>query len=164
MLLQEVNGLQCRILNTYLFCVVLFINEFQKKMFIKMNLVLLFFVLGSRFGAQSALIRNKRSFVLSNGAAPSNNNNNDDSFILAGPKSVGNKKETENKFIQTDRPGSDFGTSQSSYVKRTGTGTFWHLSDLHLDFYYNQNKPRDSVCPSSNGAPAINPGPYGDYR
>ena len=45
------------------------------------------------------------------------------------------------------------------------TGTFWHLTDLHWDPYYNLNAASPSqICPSSNGQTPINPGPYGDYR
>ncbi|XP_076817204.1 acid sphingomyelinase-like phosphodiesterase 3b [Clavelina lepadiformis] len=44
-------------------------------------------------------------------------------------------------------------------------GYFWHLSDLHLDFYYDQNEENlTQVCPSSFGAEAIKPGPWGDYK
>ncbi|CAK8693120.1 acid sphingomyelinase-like phosphodiesterase 3b [Clavelina lepadiformis] len=48
---------------------------------------------------------------------------------------------------------------------RANTGTFWHLSDLHLDFYYNSAAADPSeVCPSSYGRKVENAGPYGNYR
>ena len=50
-------------------------------------------------------------------------------------------------------------------VAPENTGTFWHISDLHLDSHYDLNAPSKSlICPSSNGAATINAGPYGDYR
>nr|CAB3266408.1 acid sphingomyelinase-like phosphodiesterase 3b [Phallusia mammillata] len=40
------------------------------------------------------------------------------------------------------------------------TAAFWHITDLHLDFYYTQQKG----CPWSTGAPAVYPGPFGDFK
>lgn len=43
-------------------------------------------------------------------------------------------------------------------------GNFWHISDQHLEIYYDESKARDRVCPSSYGAETLDPGVYGDYR
>ena len=43
--------------------------------------------------------------------------------------------------------------------------TFWHLTDLHLDFYYNLSaENRSEICPSSDGKVPTDPGPFGDHR
>uniref|UniRef100_H2Z1U7 Uncharacterized protein n=1 Tax=Ciona savignyi TaxID=51511 RepID=H2Z1U7_CIOSA len=44
-------------------------------------------------------------------------------------------------------------------------GTFWHVTDLHLDFYYDEtNNDPAQVCPSSFGAETPDAGLFGDYR
>jgi len=49
--------------------------------------------------------------------------------------------------------------------RATNTGKFWHLSDLHLDFYYDYTvSNKTKVCPSSYEAETIAAGPWGDYR
>lgn len=50
-------------------------------------------------------------------------------------------------------------------VDTQNIGKFWHISDHHLDPYYNAEgqNPID-VCPSSYGRESANPGPLGDYN
>jgi len=44
-------------------------------------------------------------------------------------------------------------------------GTFWHLTDVHLDFLYRQSASDPmQVCPSSTGLKPLRPGKWGDYR
>lgn len=42
-------------------------------------------------------------------------------------------------------------------------GRFWHITDLHLDPSYRMSPDPTAVCASSKGAPASDPGPFGDY-
>ncbi|XP_037541593.1 acid sphingomyelinase-like phosphodiesterase 3a [Nematolebias whitei] len=45
----------------------------------------------------------------------------------------------------------------------SGTGRFWHITDLHLDPSYNQTRDPTKVCFSSKGFPATHPGVFGDF-
>ncbi|XP_063079163.1 acid sphingomyelinase-like phosphodiesterase 3a [Engraulis encrasicolus] len=47
--------------------------------------------------------------------------------------------------------------------KRNKLGTFWHISDLHLDPTYHVTGDRTKVCISSKGYPAVDPGTFGDF-
>ena len=89
----------------------------------------------------------------------------------------GNGEKQEEQFVKPSKPdenknkgnGDDFVLSGSSDGGKNknglNVGTFWHLSDMHLDFLYNlKSSNKSAICPSSFGRPAINPGPYGDYR
>ncbi|PWA27402.1 hypothetical protein CCH79_00000629 [Gambusia affinis] len=49
----------------------------------------------------------------------------------------------------------------SSYL--SGTGRFWHITDLHLDPSYHLAQDPTKVCFSSKGAPAAHAGLYGDF-
>ncbi|KAM4529388.1 cyclic GMP-AMP phosphodiesterase SMPDL3A [Fundulus diaphanus] len=49
----------------------------------------------------------------------------------------------------------------SSYL--SGTGRFWHITDLHLDPSYHLAQDPTKVCFSSKGAPATHAGLYGDF-
>uniref|UniRef100_A0A1A8EJK4 Acid sphingomyelinase-like phosphodiesterase n=1 Tax=Nothobranchius korthausae TaxID=1143690 RepID=A0A1A8EJK4_9TELE len=49
----------------------------------------------------------------------------------------------------------------SSYL--SGTGRFWHITDLHLDPSYHLNQDPTKVCFSSKGAPATHAGVFGDF-
>lgn len=50
-------------------------------------------------------------------------------------------------------------------TKAQNIGTFWHVSDHHLDPYYSADASDPTkVCPSSYGAAAPDAGPFGDYR
>ncbi|KAF0045943.1 hypothetical protein F2P81_002472 [Scophthalmus maximus] len=42
-------------------------------------------------------------------------------------------------------------------------GSFWHITDLHLDRTYNLTDAPELVCASSNKRPAANAGKFGDY-
>ncbi|XP_072320386.1 cyclic GMP-AMP phosphodiesterase SMPDL3A [Eucyclogobius newberryi] len=39
----------------------------------------------------------------------------------------------------------------------------WHITDLHLDPSYRLGPDPAHICSSSKGAPAVAPGPFGDY-
>ena len=126
----------------------------------------LYFIFVFLIGVHTALIRTKKStnndgFVLEN-RPHRNNENSQDSYVLSGPAKNRNNQ-NKDSFVLTASPNSDK-KDNTKYVKPKGAGTFWHLTDLHLDFYYNQNNEEKTVCPSSNGYPVKNPGPYGDYR
>ncbi|XP_065819979.1 acid sphingomyelinase-like phosphodiesterase 3a [Labrus bergylta] len=45
----------------------------------------------------------------------------------------------------------------------TGTGRFWHITDLHLDPTYHLTPDPTKVCFSSKGVPTANAGVYGDF-
>lgn len=45
----------------------------------------------------------------------------------------------------------------------SSAGRFWHITDLHLDPSYRMSPDPTAVCASSKGAPASDPGPFGDY-
>jgi len=49
-------------------------------------------------------------------------------------------------------------------VVKCEVGTFWHVTDMHHDIYYDESKPANEICPSSSGAETINAGIFGDYR
>ncbi|XP_058470328.1 acid sphingomyelinase-like phosphodiesterase 3a [Solea solea] len=46
---------------------------------------------------------------------------------------------------------------------RSGTGRFWHITDLHLDPTYHLTADPTKVCFSSKGAPTKNAGLFGDF-
>jgi len=87
----------------------------------------------------------------------------DDDFILVGNYNGEDKPngEDDNDFILTEEAPGNPGEEDLPL----NTGSFWHLTDLHWDPYYNLNAENaNEICPSSNGAAATDPGPYGDYR
>ncbi|CAN9507536.1 unnamed protein product [Ophioblennius macclurei] len=49
----------------------------------------------------------------------------------------------------------------SSYLP--ASGRFWHITDLHLDPTYHLTPDPTKVCFSSKGAPASQPGVFGDF-
>ena len=55
------------------------------------------------------------------------------------------------------------GDEPLSFIKMQ-QGTFWHVTDMHHDIYYNESKEPDEVCPSSDGVNTTNAGMFGDYR
>ena len=44
------------------------------------------------------------------------------------------------------------------------TSTFWHISDLHLDYLYAEGGDRSHWCHASNSSTTPGAGPAGDYR
>nr|XP_002122011.1 acid sphingomyelinase-like phosphodiesterase 3b [Ciona intestinalis] len=53
----------------------------------------------------------------------------------------------------------------TSLHARVNNGKFWHVTDLHLDFYYDETKiDANTICPSSFGENTMDAGPFGDYR
>uniref|UniRef100_A0A3P9LA01 Acid sphingomyelinase-like phosphodiesterase n=1 Tax=Oryzias latipes TaxID=8090 RepID=A0A3P9LA01_ORYLA len=51
--------------------------------------------------------------------------------------------------------------TDSNYL--SGTGRFWHITDLHLDPTYHLAPDPTKVCFSSKGVPAAHAGIYGDF-
>ena len=122
--------------------------------------------------AHSSVVKREQNFVqTSEGGEPENIDE------------YGNEEEKKEQFVNEKEPGDgqdhdknknkgngdDFVLSGSSDGGKNknglNVGTFWHLSDMHLDFLYNlKSSNKSAICPSSFGRPAINPGPYGDYR
>ncbi|XP_068199242.1 cyclic GMP-AMP phosphodiesterase SMPDL3A [Antennarius striatus] len=47
--------------------------------------------------------------------------------------------------------------------RTTGSGRFWHITDLHLDPTYRLSPDPSKVCFSSKGAPVTHAGVFGDY-
>ena len=92
----------------------------------------------------------------------------------------GNGEKQEEQFVKPSKPDENKNKGNGDDIVRTAppnwgrnkdpqqgsnVRTFWHLSDMHLDFLYNmKSSNKSAICPSSFGRPAINPGPYGDYR
>ena len=117
--------------------------------------------------SQSAKLRKKRDddFILSGPLSPSNNKGDEnDGFILVGntDDNKNNDKDDEDDFIREGNPDSD---KSDTVELPPGVGTFWHLTDVHWDRYYNWKAASKSrVCPSSNGAETLDAGPFGDYR
>ncbi|XP_066495159.1 acid sphingomyelinase-like phosphodiesterase 3b isoform X2 [Tiliqua scincoides] len=48
-------------------------------------------------------------------------------------------------------------------IATAASGSFWHITDLHLDPQYTVTTDPLRVCPSAGSQPVANPGAWGDY-
>ena len=136
-----------------------------------MKTLVIFFFIACLVSTHSARIRKKRSdgFVRERIPPPAVNTKNENPDTIVREKDGINAKDIENKdktnkekenFVRTAIPG-----DETDKTPLPNAGTFWHITDIHLDTFYNLYAENpSSVCPSSNGEAVINPGPFGDYR
>ncbi|KAJ6663536.1 hypothetical protein lerEdw1_009615 [Lerista edwardsae] len=48
-------------------------------------------------------------------------------------------------------------------IATAASGSFWHITDLHLDPLYTVTPDPSGVCPSAGSQPVAQAGPWGDY-